>query len=92
MLTKATIAIAAVAALALGTLTAQADDTTAKCKSLAAQWDAAKVAKASSPNLGRAKAWAKTGAHDCGKDDASHRSDGINEYTKALEILGVTPH
>lgn len=89
---KAAITIAAVLALTFASAPAHAEDSAARCKSLASQWDSAKVAKATSPNLGRAKAWARTGARDCGRDDASHRADGINEYIKALEILGVTAH
>ena len=88
----AAITITAVLALTFASVHAHAEDTTAHCKSLATQWDAAKTAKASSPNLGRAKAWARTAARDCGREDASHRADGVNEYTKALEILGITAH
>jgi hypothetical protein len=87
-----TIVVAGVLALLLGASTANADDTTARCKSLAAQWDAAKTSKASNPHFAQAKVWAKTAAHDCGRDEPSHRSDGIDEYIKALQLVGVTPH
>ncbi|MBI1213027.1 MAG: hypothetical protein GC190_16310 [Alphaproteobacteria bacterium] len=88
-----TIVIAASAlALAIGALAGQAADAAARCKSLSAQWDAAEAANGSSPDLGRAKAWAKAGARDCSRDSASRRSDGVDEYTKALEILGVAVH
>ena len=70
---------------------ARAENSAQRCASLAAQWDAAKTAKASSPNLGRAKAWATTAAHDCAKTEASRQEDGANEYIKALKLVGVTP-
>ena len=77
----------AVAICAATPLIAYADDA-ARCTSLAGQWKAAKVAKASSPNLPRAKVWAKTAERDCAKD--AHRADGVSEYLQALKILGVT--
>jgi len=69
---------------------AQADNA-ARCASLAGQWNAAKTDKASSPNLGRAKAWATSAARDCAKDTPSRKEDGVNAYIKALKLVGVTP-
>jgi hypothetical protein len=89
---KALTIVAGIVALAAMTTAANADDTAARCKSLAAQWDTAKVAKATNANFGKAKVWARTAAHDCARDEAQHRSDGIDEYIKALQLVGVTPH
>lgn len=83
---------AALLLAAASSVAAHAESAAAHCASLAKQWDAAKVAKASSPDLGRAKVWAKSGAHDCARDNASHQQDGVDEYVKALTLLGVTPH
>ena len=69
----------------------QAEDGTKRCVSLAKQWEAAKIAKASSPKLGAAKVWAKSAARDCAKDTQSRRADGANEYIKALNLVGMPP-
>lgn len=84
-------AIAATLLLACAAINARADNSTSRCASLASQWDAAKTAKASSANLGRAKAWATSAARDCAKDTPSRQADGANEYIKALKLVGVTP-
>ena len=86
-----TTALTAVLLTGYALVVAKADDRTARCASLASQWNAAKIEKASSPNLGRAKAWAKSGTQDCAKGTPSRQDDGANEYIQALKLLGVAP-
>jgi hypothetical protein len=83
-------ALAAMLLTVCATVSSRADNA-ARCASLAHQWDAAKTDKASSPNLGRAKAWATSAARDCAKDTPARQEDGANEYIKALKLVGVTP-
>jgi hypothetical protein len=83
-------AVAAMLLVACATVGARADNA-ARCASLAHQWDAAKTDKATSPNLGRAKAWATSAARDCAKGTPARQDDGVNEYIKALKLVGVTP-
>ena len=84
------IALLATFSVALSPSIASADDAS-RCASLANQWKAAKISKATNSNLARAKVWAKSAAHDCAKDSDSHRADGVSEYLEALKSLGVTP-